>query len=337
MKKHENCLRPGILIVMLVFCVMMAPVFAAAKENITLKLACQNLPPVDTQSQTVKKFSELVKERTGGRIDIKIYPGTIADGPALLSTAQEGVADFMVVVTAFISARVRALAPIDYLGAYPSEKKFLKVADSIKPVMSKIFKKEGLTYLGASYSFSGWIFASTDKNLLTLSDFKGQKLRVPGMWLNKQHKTFGVSPIMILPPELYPSLQRGVIDGVCTIASLIVGFKLYEPAPFVTELLDTSGSLVVMTANTEKFSRLSAADQALIRKAAIDAEKFSYDYGLNLEIKMRGMLKAKSKYVAFSEEQKKTLLDARGNLKAELLDYAGPLGVELMNVFQSIN
>jgi len=336
MKKYEKHARLSIIIALVLYLVTMTPAFVGAEKKIIIKHALQNLAPADTHTQTAKKYSELVNERSGGRIEIRLFPGTIADGPELLTVAQEGVADSMSVVTAFIGSRVRSLAPIDYLGAYPAEKKFLEVADAIKPVMTKILDKEDLTYLGCAYSFSGWIFASTKKHFLTLADLKGQKLRIPGMWLNKQHKAFGVSPVMILPAELYPSLQRGVIDGLGTIGSLIVGFKLYEPAPFITEMMETSCSLVIFAANTRKFLQLSVDDQDLLKKAAYDAEKWSYDYGRKIENEMRALLKTKANYAALSDVQKKDILDARGDLKAELLDYAGPLGLELMNVFDSI-
>jgi len=337
MKRYKKSQKVGFLIVTLIFFATMVPTSVFAADRITLKFACQNLAPVDTQLMTVKKIAALVKERSGGRIDVKVYPGTIADGPALLGAAQEGVADLMGVVTNFISARVPAFAPIEWLGAYPAEgDKFLKVAQSIRPVMNKILDEQGLTYLGCQYSFSGFYMITRKKHILTLSDFKGAKLRVPGMWLNKQYKAFGASPIMILPPELYSSLQRGVIDGVATIGSLVVGLKLYEAAPYITEMQDASASLVVYTANTKKFSKLSPADQDLIKQAVIDGEKYSAEYGQKIETDMRQLLKTKAKYVALSDAQRKAILDARGNIKQELLEYSGPLGRELMSAFESV-
>ena len=337
MKRCKTSYTFGSLIVLVFFFMTMVPSFVLAADTISLKFAHQNLAPVDTQTMTVKKIIALVDERSGGRINIKDYPGTIADGPELLSVAQEGVTDLMGVVTNFISARVPALAPIEYLGAYPAEgNKFLEVAKSIRPVMTKIFDNEGLTYLACQYSFSGFYNITRKKHLLTTDDYKGLKIRAPGMWMNKQYKAFGASPIMILPPELYSSLQRGVIDGIATIGSLVVGLKLYEPAPFVTETMDASASLVVYTANTKKFSKLSPADQDLIKQAAIDGEKYSIEYGQKIEADMRQLLKDKANYVALSPAQRKAIFDARGDIKEELLEYSGPLGRELMSVFESL-
>ncbi|MDF1552930.1 MAG: TRAP transporter substrate-binding protein [Deferrisomatales bacterium] len=336
MNKSQWCIRFCVALTTVAVFFLMVPAFVGAADKIILKHAHQNLSPTDTHTQTAKKFADLVNERSSGRIEIKLYPGTLADGPELLSVAQQGVADTMSVVTNFISARVRALAPIEWVGAYPAEDKFLEVAEGIRPVMTKIFDKEGLTYLSSQYSFADFFWVNRNKNLVAVSDFKGEKLRVPGLWINKQTTALGATPVMILPPELYPSLQRGVIDGLGTIASLVVGFKLYEPAPFVARMPDASASLVIFCANTEKFSRLSAEDQALIRKAAIDAETWSYDYGRKLEDDMRTFLRANTKYVDMSPEQRKAVLDARGSLKEDLLEYSGPLGRELMTVFDGL-
>ena len=57
------------------------------------------------------------------------------------------------------------------------------------------------------------ILAMSNKSLKNVKDFKGLKYRTPGWWAEIL-KSMGVSVTMVAGVDLYPSLQKGVIDAL---------------------------------------------------------------------------------------------------------------------------
>ena len=307
----------------------------AGDKPVTLKLACQNLGLTETVFMTDKYFKKIVNERTGGKIQIKLYPDTIAKGPAAFSAAQERIADMVSIVSAFIGGRIKDVAPMDLLGAYPPER-FTEVAKNIRPVMTKIFEQQDMKYLASFYTNSGLVFASSKRHYRTLEDLKGQKIRTPGLWWSKMLQNWGSSPMMILPPELYTSMQRGTVDSVATIMSLIVLFKLYEPGPYITEYVNQSVTINYLLMNMDRFNSLDKKSQDIIIQASKDAELYSVEYGVKLEAEQRNLMKSKAKYVMLSSEEISPILEKSKPIFQEMRAHCGPLGNELMDIFKSM-
>ena len=304
-------------------------------EPITLKLACQNLGLTETVFMTDKYFKKIVNERTGGKIQIDLYPDTLAKGPAAFPAAQEGIADMISIVSAFIGGLMKDVAPMDLLGAYPPDR-FPEVAKIIRPVMTKIFEQQNMKYLASFYTNSGLVFASSKRHYRTLEDLKGQKIRAPGVWWSKMVKGWGSSPMMILPPELYTSMQRGTVDSVATIMSLIVLFKVYEPGPYITEYVNQSVTINYLLMNMNRFNSLDKKSQDIILQASKDSELYSFDYGVKLEAEQRNLMKSKANYLMLSSEEISPISEKIKPIFLEMRAHCGPLGNELMDVLKSM-
>ena len=312
-----------------------SPVLAQDKP-IVLKMAHQAFPPTSFMPMTSKYWAQQVKEGTKGAVEVKIFYDTIAKGPEALSATQEGVADALQIVSSFISGRIKDIAPLEILGSYNPEL-FPETAQAIRPVMTKIFEKQNLKYLGVYYTYASLTWASNKKHYRTPADLKGQKVRIPGRWHTESGKFWGATPVMILPPELYSSMQRGIIDGVGTILELVGLLKLYEPGQYVTEWGPTGcGSLVSISMNLDKFNSLKKEYQDVIVEAGKKAELYSFDYGRKMEEELRKEMAAKAKYVRLTLEETQPFLDSVKPLQKEMKEYVSPLGLEFMDVLQKV-
>lgn len=311
----------------------------AQEQVITLKMAHQALPPDSTLVKTSNHWADLVNQRTNGKIQVKIFYDTLAKGAdAFAAVQQGGIADALEIVCSFISPRVKDVAPLELPGAYPP-KRFPEVADQIRPIMTEIMEAQGIKYLGVQYTFSALVVASKDKHYRSPADMQGQKMRIPGMWMTKALAMWGATPTMILPPEMYNATQTGVVDACGSILDLIALLKLYEVGPYVTEWPDTTIAMVMFGMNMTKFKSLTPQHQEVLIQAAKDAEKFSFDYGTNLENKLREEIKAKPnvKYLMLNEEEVKSFLQPITiPLYKEAREYCGPQGDKLMDVFDKM-
>jgi TRAP-type C4-dicarboxylate transport system substrate-binding protein len=68
----------------------------------------------------------------------------------------------------------------------------------------------------------------------TLEDLRGMKIRIPGGPPTEMVKALGAVPTPIPMPDMYQSLDKGVVDGMGAPWEAIHGFRLYEVAKYYT-------------------------------------------------------------------------------------------------------
>ena len=323
-------------IFLIVLCLMFSSNISLAEQQpIVLKIAHQGFPPHVFINATTNHWAKLIKERTNGEVELKMYYDTLAKGPGILTAAQQGVADGITVVSSFLSGRVKALNALEiFVNAAPD--RYLEVSEAIRPVMDKIFAEQNIKYCGVMYSYKSIVFTNKSKHFHKPQDFKGQKLRAPGLWMQKQIKKWGGTTVMILPPEIYSSAQRGIIDGVVTINMLVDVLKLYEVTPYITEMPNSMGAFVLFGLNLDKFKQLDKKYQDIIVQAGKDAEAGSWEYGRKQESELQQKLSELGKYYVQTPEEYKAFVDIAQTLVPEVRKHSGPLGQELMDTIQKV-
>lgn len=308
----------------------------AAKDSVLIKMNIQAFPPDSTFVKTSHYWADSVRKQTGGKIDIKIYLETLAKGPAAFSAVQKGgIADAFEIVCSFLSPRVKDLAPVELPGAYPADR-FPEVAKKIRPVMSKIMTAQGIKYMGCMYTDSALVVASKEKHYVKPQDMKGQKVRIPGMWMTKAIGVWGGTPTMIMPPEMYNSMQKGVVDACGSILDLIALLKLYEVGPNVTEWPNTTIALVIFGMNMNKFNSLDKKYQDILLKCAKDAELYSFDYGVKKEKATWKRIDPAIKRKTLNKDEVNVWIKAALPVYKEARTYCGPEGNKLMDIFDEM-
>ena len=336
MKKIHNFnkLYGGLFLVVL--CLMFGSNTAVAGEQpIILKIAHQGFPPHVFINSTTSHWAKLIKERSNGEVELKMYYDTLAKGPGILTAAQQGVADGITVVSGFLSGRVKAMNALE-LPVNAAPDRYPEAVKAMRPVMDKIFAKQNIKYCGSIYTYKSVVYTHKSKHFHKPQDFKGQKIRSPGLWSQKLLKKMGASSVSVLPPELYTSAQRGIIDGVATINMLVDVFKLYEVTPYITEMPNSNPTFVIMGLNLDKYNKLSKQHQDIIIQAAKEAEAFSFEYGRKQEDELQQKLTAVGKYYVQTPEEYQAFVEIAQTLVPEMREYSGPMGRELMDALQKV-
>lgn len=84
------------------------------------------------------------------------------------------------------------------------------------------------------FSTEPYMLATAKKQVKTLEDLKGLKMRVLGGNATTQMRVLGGVPVNIPMPENYISLEKGVIDGMGINAEAVCGFRLFEHLMYFT-------------------------------------------------------------------------------------------------------
>jgi C4-dicarboxylate-binding protein DctP len=119
-------------------------------------------------------------------------------------------------------------------------------------------------------------FTNNVRPIKTAADMKGLKVRVmeAPVYIN-MIRSLGAEPVPIAWPELYTSLETGVVHGQENPVSIIIRGTLYEVQRYVTLSghVWSENSLIM---NPQRFHGLPAEAQRIIRAAArqaIDADR----------------------------------------------------------------
>ena len=161
------------------------------------------------------EFADKVRERTNGRLDIKVYmTGELPyKAPDVLPIVQsrkvemgsawdthcEGVEDWFSVLSmpTIFSDRDQAVR---------------MNTEVVMPFMKKVLRKE-LGVVPVARCIWGTSDLSCNKKLTTVADIKGKKIRCSGYIQQTLIKSLGGIPVYIDHPETYTAMQRGTVNG----------------------------------------------------------------------------------------------------------------------------
>ncbi|MEL7688700.1 TRAP transporter substrate-binding protein [Citromicrobium bathyomarinum] len=220
----------------------------------------------------VRHFGDLLRERTGGRLDLRIYAGgQLGNERDTLEITTFGGIDFNRVNL----APLNSIEPLTIVAGLPfifeSTAHMRRVVDG--PIGEEILaslERHGLIGL-CFYDSGARSFYNTRGPIRTPGDMKGLKLRVPGSDLYiDMVRSLGADAVPMPLDEVYQSLAQGVIDGAENNWPSFENGRHFEVARYYSltrHLL--APEVFVMSKAT--WDDMSADDQATIRQAARDS------------------------------------------------------------------
>ncbi len=244
----------GILTVLLAVVFMVGGATPAAAG--TVKLTYSNFfSPTHIQSKLAEAWCKEVEKRTNGRVKIEYYPGqTLTKAKQVYDGVVQGLSDIGFCLFAYTRGRFPLMEAVDLPLGYPSGKVATKVAnavaDKFKP---KEFSDVQVMYL---HAHGPGLLHTKKKAVRTMADLKGIKIRSHGTTA-KVVKALGGTPVAMPMPELYQSLQKGVVDGALYPIEVNKGWKMAEVIDYCTlsyPIAYTTTFYVVM--NKDKWAAL---------------------------------------------------------------------------------
>ena len=201
----------------------------------TLRFAHQNSAQ-HPQGQGVLKFIELVKQKSGGKIDVRDFPGgTLGGDIANVSSLQGGTLDLIVLNAGLLVGVSKEFAVVDLPFMFNDPKEADAIVDG--PIGKKLFDllpPKGL--VGLAYWELGFRNVTNSKRpLAKLEDFSGLKLRVLQSPLFIDTFTaLGANPVPMPFPEVYTALEQKVVDGQENPITVIVDSKFQEVQKYLS-------------------------------------------------------------------------------------------------------
>jgi tripartite ATP-independent transporter DctP family solute receptor len=213
--------------------VLGAPMIARAAE-IELRYG-NNLPsshPLNIRSQ---EAADRVKEKTGGRVEIKIFPNNQLGGDTdMLSQVRSGGITFFT-PSALVIATLVPVAAINAVGfAFADYGQVWKAMDgALGAHVRAAIEKVNLHAFEKIWDNGFRQMTSSAKPIEIAKDMAGLKIRVPVSPLSlSMFKALDSSPTSLQFSEVYTSLQTKIVDAQENPLPIIQVAKLYEVQKF---------------------------------------------------------------------------------------------------------
>jgi tripartite ATP-independent transporter DctP family solute receptor len=248
---------------------------ASAQYKATMKLA--STQPMDHPYMIgAQKFADLIKERTNGRIEIKLYPSNqLGKGEREMTEGiQQGAIDLLVTSTGPMGGFSPSINILDFPFLFRDFNHVDLVLDG--PIGRKLlddFEKAGIK--GLAFWENGFRHLTNNKvSVKKVEDGKGLKIRTME---NKVHlsawKDAGLNPTPMAWGEVYTALQQKVIDGQENPIAVYYASKFWEVQKHFSLTAHVySPSPFLMSKKT--FDAMPKADQDLFLKTGMEVGKF---------------------------------------------------------------
>jgi tripartite ATP-independent transporter DctP family solute receptor len=236
------------------------------------------VPPSFAWGKGGEIFANLVRERTGGRINIKQYPGaSLVQGQQdrEFSAMRQGIIDVLCGAPINWSGTVRDLGVFTLPFLFPDHKAYDAVVAS--DVMQKdffdIIRRAGAEPLAVGET--GYRQLSNSKRAVRKpDDLKGLKIRVVGSPLFlATFQALGANPTQMSWADAQPAFASGAVDGQENPMSIFTAAKLQNVGQKNVTMWGYVADPLIFVINKEVWESWTPADRDIVRQAAIDAGK----------------------------------------------------------------
>ena len=222
-------------------------------------------------------WANLVRERTQGRINIKMYPGVSlinGDQTREFTAIRQGVIDLAVGSSINWSPQVKELNlfSLPFLIKDYASLDALTGGEVGKDIFA-ILDKSGVVPL--AWGENGFReLTNSKREINTPADLKGLKIRVVGSPLFIDMFTaLGANPVQMSWADAQPALSSGAIDGQENPVSIFTAAKLHTVGQKNVTMWGYMIDPLVFVANKEIWNSWTAQDRDIVRQAAVDAGK----------------------------------------------------------------
>jgi tripartite ATP-independent transporter DctP family solute receptor len=178
-----------------------------------------------------------IKEKTGGRVDIQIFPNSqLGSDTDTLSQLRAGAVEFFTLSGLILSTLVPS-ASINGVGfAFKDYGQVWAAMDgALGSFVRADIAKRGLYAFAKEWDNGYRQITSSKRPIRTPEDLSGFKIRVPvsPLWTS-MFTAFGASPTGINFNETYSALQTHIVDGQENPLAIIDTAKLYEVQKYLS-------------------------------------------------------------------------------------------------------
>jgi len=243
------------------------PAFA---DKVVIKLG-HIAEPVHPYGKGADYFAKLVAEKSGGEIEVKVFPSSQLGGQKdLIEGMIYGTVDMALVGTAVLGQFQPQISIFDLPFLFEDREHAYRSLDTVGMELGAKMESRGIKLLG--YMENGIRHVTNNvREVKTPEDMKGLKIRVmTNKIFVEMMKSLGASPTPMAFGELYSAMQQGTVDGQENPSAHIWTKRFFEVQKYASKTAHAySPEPVVMSMMA--WNKLNEKQQAIIQEAAAEA------------------------------------------------------------------
>lgn len=233
------------------------------------------LGPAFTWGKAGERWADLVKQKTEGRINVKLYPGTSlvgGDQTREFSAIRQGVIDLAIGSSINWSPQVKQLNLFALPFLTPDAKGLdALIKGEVGKDISTILEKQGVVPL--AFGENGFREISNSKHAIkTPADLKGLKIRIVGSPIFIDSFTaLGANPTQMSWADAQPALATKAVDGQENPLSVFSIAKLHTLGQSHLSLWGYMADPLIFVVSKQIWNSWSETDRKAVREAAEQA------------------------------------------------------------------
>lgn len=213
--------------------------------------------------QIFEVWAESVEEASEGELEVQIFPsGTLSKADHAYQGAVDGISDIAATLQGYTSGRFPLSEIVQLPGVSNSAPQGACILQSLYD--------EG--YIKSEYEDVKVLFLFTtgpaylhtrDSDIQSPEDLRGLRIRRPSDVAGEMLSSLGAEPIGMPAPDIYTSLQRGVMDGLSFPWEAMRVFRINELVNYHLEVPYYSGAVMAVM-NRDSYEGLAPELQGVI-------------------------------------------------------------------------
>ena len=226
------------------------------------------LPKMDPETVMLQEAADDILYFTEGRLKIDVYPSfSLKINPRTqLKNLKDGLFEIACMNVEMLEGLEPSFAVTEAPGVWASKADQVKAVTAMEPFKQRVYADPwGSHYLATkmmTVQMNG-IF-STKKQIKTIADFKGMKMRVPGRRQHGPFKELGVAPVSMRSGEVYMALKTGVLDAASSGSRILIYQKWGEVVKYGVEGLITTALAQDICVNQKAWDSVSKDVQEIV-------------------------------------------------------------------------
>jgi len=245
---------------------------AAAQKVLKVGIGLSDDHP---QGVSVKKFAELLSQKSGGKLTAKLFAsGTLGNDVTMISALRGGTQEMVVPDSSTLVSLIKDFGVLNLPLTINSEQEADALVDG--PFGKKLLDQlpdKGL--IGLAFWENGFRHVTNSKRpIVKAEDFAGLKLRViQNPLFIETFNTLGANAVPMPFTELYTALEQKAVDGQENPTATILASKFYEVQKQLV-LSKHIYSVWVLLLSKKTWDSFSADEKKAVQDAAREATLF---------------------------------------------------------------
>ena len=260
---------------------------SVTKDTIEMVVATFHPRTGTAEVEGLYQFKKIVEERSNKRIRVDVfYGGTLGGERELVEQLKLGTIHMCLGGWATRSTYINDLIPWGVPYLFDDKEEIQKtIGGRIGKSVKQAFAQNDIEWIGIY--FRGSRHLTANRRVFRPEDLKGVSIRLPENpdWI-PVWKAFGCLPSPIPSPEIFGSLQTGVVEAQENPISSNYSRKLWEVQKFTiltSHIIDINSYLI----SAPFMASIDVHSQQLIRRAAADTLEWCTDYVMRQSEEMK--------------------------------------------------